>query len=185
MWSAHPGVSLAWPDIVIGAVLILGALKGFKRGFIAEITGFIALAFGLVAAFIYPGSWDGFARDWLHLGPGSAHVVATIAYGSLVYALVFGVGMVLSRIAKLPVIGIGNGILGAGVGLVKALLFVWAIVYVALFFPLTPDLRADLHRSHFIAVLQAPDERLDGVMRNSLPWFVQPFAGAMFDQHKV
>ena len=40
-------MSLAWPDIVIGAVLILGALKGFKRGFIAELTGFVALFFGI------------------------------------------------------------------------------------------------------------------------------------------
>jgi uncharacterized membrane protein required for colicin V production len=178
-------VSIAWPDIAIGAVLILGALKGFKRGFIGELTGFVALAFGLVAAFIYPGSWDGFARDWFHLGPGSAHVVGMIVYGSLVYWLVFTVGFVLSRVAKLPIIGLGNGILGAGVGFVKALLFVWVIVYIALFFPLTKDLRADLHQSWFIAVLQAPDERLDGMMRNSLPWFVQPFAGPMFDQHKV
>lgn len=178
-------MSLAWPDIVIGAVLILGALKGFKRGFIGELTGFVALALGITAAFIYPGNWDGLARDWFHLGPGSAHVVAMIVYGSLVYWLVFGVGFVLGRVAKLPVIGIGNGILGAGVGLVKALLLVWVIVYVGLFFPLTKDLRADLHQSHFIALFQAPDERLDGVMRSSLPWFVQPFAGSMFDRHKV
>ena len=59
------------------------------------------------------------------------------------------------------------------------------IVYVGLFFPLTKDLRADLHQSHFIALFTGPDEKLDGVMRTSLPWFVQPFAGSMFDRHKV
>ncbi len=176
---------MSWPDIVIGAVLILGGLKGFKRGFIGELTGFVALACAFVAAFTYPGSWDGFVRDWFHLGPGSAHVVGMILDGSLVYALVFGAGAVLSRVAKLPVIGLGNALLGAGVGLVKAALLVWAIVYIGLFFPLTKDLRADLHQSRLIALFQAPDERLDGVMRSSLPWFVQPFAGSMFDRHKV
>ena len=178
-------MSLAWPDIVIGAVLVLGALKGYKRGLISELTGFVALACGLLAAFIYPGSWDAFVRDWFHLGPGSAHVVGMILYGALVYTLVFIVGFVLSRVAKLPVIGIGNSILGAGVGVVKVLLIVWAIVYIGLFFPLSKDLRADLHQSRFIAMLQAPDDSLDRVMRSSLPWFMQPFAGSLFDRHKV
>ena len=93
-------MSLPWPDLVIGAVLILGALKGFKRGFIGELTGFVALACGITAAFVYPGSWDGFARDWFHLGPGSAHVVGMILYGSLVYWLIFGVGFILNRVAN-------------------------------------------------------------------------------------
>jgi hypothetical protein len=34
----------------------------------------------------------------------------------------------LSRIARLPVIGIGNGIGGALVGVVKALLGAWAVI---------------------------------------------------------
>ncbi|HMD03125.1 MAG TPA: CvpA family protein [Candidatus Baltobacteraceae bacterium] len=176
---------MAWPDIVIGAVLLFGALKGFKRGFIGELTGFVALAAGLVAGFVYPGSWDDAVKNWMHLGPGSAHVVAMILYGALIYALVFAAGAVLSRVAKLPILGIGNAVLGAGIGLVKAALLVWAIIYIGLFFPLTKDLRDDLHQSRFVALAQLPDDALDGELRKSLPWFMQPFAGAMFARHHV
>ncbi len=178
-------MSVAWPDIVIGAVLILGALKGFKRGLIGELTGFVALAAGMIAAFTYSGFWDQTVTNLFHLGPGSAHVVAMIVYGSIAYWFVFGVGAVLSRVAKLPVIGVGNGLLGAGVGVVKAGLLVWVIVYIGLLLPLTKDLRADLHQSRFIAMFQVPDDKLDGVMRGQLPWFVKPFSGSLFDRHKV
>ena len=178
-------MSVAWPDIIIGAVLVIGGLKGFKRGFIGELTGFVALACGVVAAFAYPGSWDDAVKDVTHLGPGSTHVVAMVLFGALVYGAVFAAGWFLGRVAKLPVIGQGNALLGAGVGVLKAAIFVWAIVYIGLFFPLSPDLRGDLHQSRFIAILQTPDERLDGVLRSSLPWFVQPFAGSMFARHRV
>ena len=32
-----------WPDLLIGAIVLFGALKGFKRGFVSELTGAIAL----------------------------------------------------------------------------------------------------------------------------------------------
>jgi uncharacterized membrane protein required for colicin V production len=65
----------AWPDLVIGAILLLGALRGYTRGFVMELTGALALAAAVVAAFMYPGVWDKPLGDATHLGPGSAHVL--------------------------------------------------------------------------------------------------------------
>ncbi len=175
----------AWPDIAIGAVVLFGTVKGFKRGLIAELAGALALAFGVAAAFFYAGSWDGFVRGWTHLSPGPAHVLGMVLYAMAAYAIVLALGIALSAVAKLPLIGTVNALLGALAGLVKGVVFAWAVLYVALFFALPHDVRADLHRSFFVALLQIPNSRLDGTLRAGLPQFVQPYAGSMFARHRV
>jgi uncharacterized membrane protein required for colicin V production len=176
---------MAWPDLAIGLVTTLGVWQGWRRGLISELTGTVAFAAGVAAAFVYPGMWDGFVASLTHLGPGSSHVVAMIAFAGVAYALVFALGAVLGTVAKLPVIGIANGVLGGMVGLVKATIFVWVVLYVALFFPLSHDLRQDLHESRLVAVLEQPNPKLDGTIRSSLPWFVRPFSESLFARHRV
>lgn len=177
--------AVAWPDVVIAFVVLFGVLKGFKRGLVRELTGAIALAFGIAAAFRYPGMWDGFFATALHLAPGSAHVVGIIAYAAAAYAVVLALGSLLALVAKLPLLGIGNAVLGAVVGGAKAVVFMWAVVYVALFFPLSPPVRSDLHRSQLVAMLLRPSEGFDGALRASLPPFMQPFADQLFAGHRV
>jgi uncharacterized membrane protein required for colicin V production len=174
-----------WPDVVIGIVVIFGTLKGFKRGLIAELAGALALAFGVAAAFFYSGGWDGFVRGWTHLSPGPAHVIGMVLYAAAAYAVVLALGAALSTVAKLPIIGIANSILGAVVGLIKATVFAWAVLYIALFFALPTDVREDLHRSVSVTFLQIPNTQLDGTLRASLPPFVQPYADALFARHRV
>lgn len=174
-----------WPDIVIGLIVLFGAWRGWRRGLISELTGILSLAAGVTAAFSYPGMWDGAVAEHTHLGPGSAHVVAMLAYAGLAYGIVFAAGQVLGRIAKLPLIGTANAGLGALVGVVQASVIIWAVLYVALFFPLSPDLRNDLHRSQLVAMLQVPNPRLDDTLRSSLPPFVRPYTEEMFARHRV
>ena len=174
-----------WPDLLIVAVVLLGTLKGFKRGFVSELSGAIALVAAVVGAFLYGGQWDAWVAGTVHLGPGSAHVVAMSAFALVCYGIVAAIGIALGTVAKLPLIGIANALLGAAVGAAKAVVLLWAVLYVALFFPLTRDLRADLHRSPLVAVLVSPDDRLDGTIRKSLPLFVRPFSGLLFDRHRV
>ena len=82
-------------------------------------------------------------------------------------------------------IGIGNGIGGALVGVVKALLGTWAVVYVALFFPLTRDLRADLHNSQVVAFVSQDNAQIDAYMRSTMPWWVRPLVAPLFARHRV
>ncbi len=176
---------MTWPDLVIGGIALLFALKGYKRGFVSEIGGFIALVAAIWAALRYPGTLDGYVESMLHLGPGSAHVIGMTAFAALVYIALLVISGALSRIAKLPVIGIGNGIGGAAVGIAKALVGVWIVLYVALFFPLSEDLRGDLHRSSLVAFVTSPNPQVDVVVRGTMPWFVRPFVAPLFARHRV
>jgi uncharacterized membrane protein required for colicin V production len=175
---------IVWPDLVIAAFALLFALKGWKRGFVAEIGGFVALAAAVWAAIVYPGSLDKTMESTLHLGPGSAHVAGMAVFAVLVYVVLMVISSLLSRIANLPIIGIGNGLGGAAIGVCKVLLFAWAVVYVVLFFPIPRDLREDLRHSSVISMLSEPNNRVDGYVKGALPWFVKPFAEPLFARHR-
>ena len=177
--------ALAWPDIAVAFLIVVGALLGFKRGFIRELTGAFALTFALAAAFRYPGMWDGALAERAHVTPGATHVVGMLLYAALAYLVVLALGSVLSIVTKLPFVGLGNAVLGALVGVAKAVVFAWLVVYVGLFFPLSNDLRNDLHRSTLVELLQMPNARVDASVRASLPPFVAPFADGMFAAHRV
>ena len=142
----------AWPDYVIAAILIVGAFSGFRRGFVGELTGAIALVVAIVAAFRYGGEWDGFVGAFTHLGPGSTHVLGLCLFGAFAYAVTVAFGVLLGRVAKLPLIGIANALLGACVGIVKAAVLVWAgAVHRALLPALARPAAPDLHRSTLVA----------------------------------
>jgi uncharacterized membrane protein required for colicin V production len=106
-------------------------------------------------------------------------------YGILAYAIVYVVGAALQNVAKLPLLNIANTILGGVVGLVKGAVYSWAILYVALFFPLPTDVRADLHRSQLVAMLQIPDAWLDAQVRSKLPDFMRPYGEPILNSHRV
>jgi membrane protein required for colicin V production len=177
--------SLGWPDLLAVVVIAIGAVKGFLRGFVSELTGLIALAAAIAAAFFYPGMWDDAVAGWTHLGPGSAHVVAMAAFALLTYTVVIALGGALATIAKLPVLNAINGALGAGVGVVKSLILLWLLIFVALYFPLSKDLRADLGRSYIVSWLEKPNGDIDTMLKHSLPWFARPFSNGVFGRHRV
>ncbi len=176
---------MIWPDLVIGGIALLGAYKGFRTGFINELSGMIALAAAIWAGFLYPGMWDAGIRHAWHLGPGSSHVLGLLGFAALIYALATAAGFLLGFIAHLPLIRSGNSLLGGAVGLTKALVFLWAILYVTLFFPLPHDLRHDLHASSLVSLIAAPNPGLDNKFRDAIPPFAKILTAPMFMRHTL
>lgn len=174
-----------WADVLIGAIVLIAALKGFKRGFILELSGAIALVASLVTPWFYRGSADGFLQKALHLSGGSAHVVAMFLVGLATYVAILLIARLLSGVAKLPLLGTGNALAGGAVGVVKAAVGIWLALYVALFFPLSPDVRTDLHRSALVAYLTQPNDRVDNAIMGTFPWFARPFVHHFFAHHRV
>lgn len=176
---------VAWPDILIGAILAIATLKGFKRGFIMELAGAIALILSFITPWFYGGIFDGLLQHTLHLGPGSAHVVGMFAVGVATYIAVLLLARTINAIARLPIIGLGNAFAGGAVGLLKGAVGVWIILYVALFFPLSHDIRADLHRSVLARLITQPNARVDAAIVHSLPGFTRPLVAPLFAHHRA
>jgi hypothetical protein len=107
------------------------------------------------------------------------------AFGAAAYAVIFGVGLAMRGFARMPVIRQFDQLGGALFGALKTLLFLWAALYVALFFPLPGDLRKGLHESPLVAVLALPNQAVDDRVKSALPEVVRPYAGPMFAGHHV
>lgn len=178
-------MQFAWPDLVIGAIAIIAGIKGFRRGFVKELGGAVALFLSILTPWFYNGALDGAISGITHLGPGSAHVIGMCLTGLITYAVLIAISMVLDKIARLPILGIFNAAAGAAIGLAKAAIFCWLVLYVALFFPLSPDIRADLHKSSLAAAVTAWDPTIDGMLYSTLPWFAKPVAEPFFKRHRV
>ncbi len=176
---------IGWPDLVIAAFVLVAGLRGFKRGFVAEATGAIAIGLGIIAAFHYDGFADIWVADIFHLGIGSAHIIGNVLIGIATYLLVLALAFVLNRVARLPMVNIGNAALGAALGVFKALVFAWAILYIALLFPLTHDVRGDFRKSLLVGLLSNADRPVDNAIKNAMPWFVKPFVDPIFDRHRM
>ena len=176
---------MLWPDILIGAIALLAALKGFKRGFVMELSGAVALLLALVTPWLYNGAFDAPLRNATHLGTGETHVLAMVLVGIATYAAVMLLARALNVVAKLPIIGFGNALGGAAIGLLKGAIAMWVILYVALFFPLSPQIRGDLHRSTLVAYLTQPNAMVDDRINATLPSFVRPFVRPLFSRHRV
>jgi uncharacterized membrane protein required for colicin V production len=172
-----------WPDVIIVVVAGIMAHQGWKRGFISELGGTIALFAAFVAAFYYQGWWDHFLHSVSGVSLPSAHVIALAAFTILCYALVATVGWAMERHAKDPAIAPIDSFLGALVGIIRTALLFWGILYVALFFPLSGELRNDLHRSFLIRYLTLPNARFDAVLHTTTPWFIRPLAKPIFHRH--
>jgi len=176
---------IPWPDLVIAIILILSAYKGFTRGFVSELGGAVAVVAALITPWYYNGAFDGWLESTVHLGPGSAHVVGMFLCGFATYAIVLAIAWVLNRFAKLPLLNIGNSLGGAAIGFAKGAVLIWLVLFIALYFPLSRDIRDDLHQSHFAVYFTQPDAQIDKVIESVIPWFARPALWPYFRRHHV
>jgi uncharacterized membrane protein required for colicin V production len=176
---------VAWPDIVIIIVLALSTIKGYARGFVSELGGAVAVAGALTTPWFYNGAFDPQIEALLHLGPGSAHVVGMFATGLCTYIVILIVARLLGGIAKLPLLGFGNALGGALIGFAKGAILLWLILFIALFFPLSPDIREGLHQSPLASYLVTYDAQIDDAILSTIPWFARPFVLPYFRRHHL
>lgn len=176
---------VSWADVVIVAVIALGTFRGFRRGFIRELAGMIAMAAGVIAPWYYNGVLDQPIAQAAKLALPFAHLAGLAITGIGAYAIVLAIGAVLQRAAKLPVLGTGNALAGAIVGFLKAAVVLWLILFFALFFPLTPPIRASLHASKLAPYFVAADQPIDAALQASIPSFVRPFVAPLLERHHL
>ena len=77
-----------WPDIIVVAILGIATFKGYRNGFVSELSGAIALAAALIVPWYYSGFADTFLQVTFKLGPGSAHVIGLFLTGLAAYVAV-------------------------------------------------------------------------------------------------
>ena len=176
-------MDISWPDILIIVIMGVSLVRSFQNGFVRELSNAIALLFAVITPWFYNGSLDPQIEHITHLGPGSTHVIGMFLTAAFTYVIVVLLAWVLDRVARLPLLGTVNAIGGGAIGIFKAAFFCWLVLYIALFFPLSPDLRSDLHHSQLVAALTSVNPRVDAVLYGTFPWFAKPFMQPFFNRH--
>jgi len=174
-----------WIDVLIAAAIALGAIKGLRSGLIMELAGLLGLLIALAVPWAYNGSFDAPAARLLHTGSANAHLIVMALLGIASYLAVLFAARIFSAFARLPFIGFGNALGGAGFGAIKTVIAVWIMLYVGLFLPLSPQVRFDLHRSAFVQVFGHANDRIDGMLTATLPPFLRPVLQPLLDRHRV
>ena len=172
----------AIPDAIVVLVLVIGTLKGFSRGFVRELAGIAAIVIGLIAPWHYNGAADAQIRALTKLPASSAHVAGMIGTGIAAYVVVLAVASILGRIAKLPLLGTGNALAGAVVGLLKGALLVWLALFVLTLYPLSPNVRTSLKQSRLVWYFTMFDAPIDAAIVKAVPSFARPYVSPLFDE---
>ena len=58
-------------------------------------------------------------------------------------------------------------------------------LFVALFFPLSPDIRDGLHESQLAPYLTTYDGQVEEALLSTIPWFARPFVLPYFRRHRL
>jgi membrane protein required for colicin V production len=117
-------------DIILGVLLILSAIGGFKKGLIVELASLAALILGIWGAikFSYITSEflvENFDWQWDHL-----NIVSFIITFIVIVILVHIVGNVVNKLVETVMLGFVNKLAGLVFGILRAALFLSIVLVV-------------------------------------------------------
>jgi membrane protein required for colicin V production len=121
--------SLPIVDIVIGVILIWGAISGFRKGLISSLASFVAIIAGALAA--YYGS-DAIAAQLVGKVDWSQKQIAVASFAIAflgVVLLVHLLAKMLGKILDLVALGFVNKISGAVFGALKNALLITFLIF--------------------------------------------------------
>ncbi|WP_079708317.1 CvpA family protein [Paraliobacillus ryukyuensis] len=136
------------------AILLLGILRGLKRGFILQVFHLIGFIVAFIVAALYYDKLSEHLPMWIpypELPEGESWAVfldtlplEAAFYNAIAFAILFfGVKIILSIIssmldfvAELPILHSVNGILGAILGFIEVYFVLFVFLYIAALLPL-------------------------------------------------
>lgn len=110
-------------DIIVAAVVGVGALGGFLRGFVQEVLSLAAWAAAVFAIYFFHADLSAFLLSYLD-GPSAAAVLAFVLLLLVPYALLRWVASRAGKSSRKSVLGPVDRVLGLGFGAVKGVVIV-------------------------------------------------------------
>lgn len=180
-------MSVRWPDLLVALTFIVAFWGGYRNGVIRELIdlGSIILAW-VIAGSLAGVLAAGLAPAW-RLQDATAHLIAFWILFLVAFVALRAAGWALEKFAKLPVLRIASGVGGGVVACAKAVLVIWLVLFVALFFPIAPDVRSALKASWSISTIELLDRPAIALLDKSLPfpWYTRPFIEPSLRRHHL
>jgi membrane protein required for colicin V production len=117
-------------DIALLALLILGLVRGFMRGFFVEVASVLALIAGIYGAFHFSNFAASFLEEKVDWNENTVNIVAFATTFVIIVLVIALAGKALTKIADFAMLGLFNKILGALFGGLKVALILSVILIV-------------------------------------------------------
>jgi membrane protein required for colicin V production len=115
-------------DIVLGILLILAAIGGFKKGLIAEVASLAALILGIWGAIKFSHTTSEFLVENFNLTTEYLNLISFVVTFVVIVILVHIVGNVVSKLVEAVMLGFVNKLAGLIFGVLKAALILSIIL---------------------------------------------------------
>jgi len=174
-----------WVDGLVILTLAVAFWGGYRAGVVRELIGLAAIVLAWVLAGAFAGPFaDSLAAAW-GTSVAVAHLIGFWLLFLVVFAGVRALGWLLERFASLPIIKIVSGIGGGIVASAKAVLLLWFVLFVALFFPISSDVRDAMRNSSTARAIDALDTPVYAMLEGALPKPVRVVAAALLKHHRL
>jgi membrane protein required for colicin V production len=130
-------------DIILAGLLIIGAVRGYRKGIILEITGLLGLFLALFGAFQFVDWGVTFIAQFVEVNSGILPAVAFIAIFVGILVSVYLLGNLIKATFHITPFGIFDSLFGGIVGILK-----WALI-ISLLFWLIGVLEFELQNEQF------------------------------------
>jgi membrane protein required for colicin V production len=161
-------------DIIIGIVLIVSAISGFRKGLIVEVASLAALILGIWGAIHFSGITTDLLIKYLNLKTDYLNIISFIVTFIVIVILVHVVGNVISNMVDTVGLGILNKFGGLFFGLLRAILFLSILLIV--FDKIDNDVQIIPERAKESSTMYEP-------IKNVAP-LIFPFINNWYEEHK-
>lgn len=174
-----------WVDALVFLTLAVAFWGGYRSGVVRELIGLVAivLAWALAGAFAGPFS-DSLGQTW-HVSVAVAHLIGFWLLFLIVFAGVRAAGWLLERVTSLPIVKVVSGIGGGLAAAAKAVLLLWFLLFVALFLPISGDVRDAMRASPSARAIDALDLPAYAMLESAMPRDVRIVTGSILKHHRL
>ncbi|HKJ41453.1 MAG TPA: CvpA family protein [Sunxiuqinia sp.] len=117
-------------DLILGVLLILGAIRGFMRGFVAEFAGLAALVLGVWGAIHFSYLTSGIIIDNFNYHPEHLGLISFLITFLVIVILVHLVAKAVENILSAVALGFLNKLAGVLFGVIKTALILSVLLMI-------------------------------------------------------
>ncbi|MDR3133201.1 MAG: CvpA family protein [Prevotellaceae bacterium] len=129
-------------DIIIGVLLLVSLVVGWRQGLVRQVFGLLALLLGVFCAYKFSGYTAYYLSKWFALDKA---VINAVAFGITFIAVLFLVilaGRVADKFIKMVALGLVNRLLGAVLCVLKVALIISVCLVILKSFDILPEKKA-------------------------------------------
>lgn len=117
-------------DIILGILLVLAAINGFRKGLIVELASLAALVLGIWGAIKFSYVTSGFITEHFEVKTNYLNIISFVITFVVIVILVHLVGKAVQKIAETILLGFANKLAGLIFGILRTSLILSIILVV-------------------------------------------------------